>query len=132
MRFSSSVWSSFLKKDLFALGLPGFVSGPVSLARVKAVSFGVIDVFITLPGEVLFVFNTVSLWLQQEQLEKTCAWISILVTHVDITRLIRLYTNLVSSVISYEVKPAMPFWWDLRGIVAILGSVFHPPMSTYN
>lgn len=132
MRFSSSVWSSFLKKGLFALGLPGFVSGPVSLARVKAVSFGVIDVFITLPGEVLFVFNTVSLWLQQEQLEKTYAWISILVTHVDITRLIRLYTNLVSSVISYEVKPAMPFWWDLRGIVAILGSVFHPPMSTYN
>lgn len=94
-------------------------------------SFGVIDVFISLPREVLFVFNTISRWFQLEQLCETCSWISILVTHIDITQLIRTYTNLISCVISYVVKPAMPFWWDLRGIVAILGCVFHPPMSTY-
>lgn len=26
----------------------------------------------------------------------------------------------------------MPFWWDLRGIVTVLRSIFDPPMSPYN
>jgi hypothetical protein len=38
---------------------------------------------------------------------------------------------LVPSMISYEVKPTMPFWWYLRSIVATLLSVFNPPVPSY-
>lgn len=38
---------------------------------------------------------------------------------------------LIPSMISYEVKPTMPFGWYLRSIVATLLSVFNPPVPSY-
>jgi len=38
---------------------------------------------------------------------------------------------LIPSMISYEVKPTMPFWWYLRSIVATLLGVFNPPVPSY-
>lgn len=42
-----------------------------------------------------------------------------------------LINYLISCMISNEMQPAMPFGWDLRSIVTVLGSILHPPVSSY-
>lgn len=42
-----------------------------------------------------------------------------------------IMTDLVTRVIGYKVEPPMPFWRDLRCIVATLQCIFHPPMPSY-
>lgn len=42
--------------------LPRLVPGPVSLARIQAVPFGMVYKLITLTSEIFFVFNAIPLW----------------------------------------------------------------------
>lgn len=58
----------FEQEDSRLLGLPCLVPCPVSLPRVKGMTLRVINVFVSCSRKILFVFDTVSCWLQQEQL----------------------------------------------------------------
>lgn len=129
-----SSWSLFSSKEhLDFLWLPGFICCPVSLPRIKGMSFRVIYVFFSLPRKVLSVLNPISLWLQQQQLHQMYIQITPIILVPSMTQLlIGGFSYLVPSMISYKMEPAMPFWWDLRSIVAILRSIFHPPVSPYN
>lgn len=80
------------------------ISGPVSLARVKRVALGVINVLITLSREVLLVLNSIPAWPQHEKL--------------------------IPCMISDVMEPAMPFWRHLRGIVTSLACIFYPSVPS--
>lgn len=74
---------------------------------------------------IILLLSSSSLFLVKHYINLKLSWLSNVKKHEEPV------THLIPSVVSHEMEPTMPFWWNLRSIVARLWGIFNPPVSSY-